>query len=240
MGVLLLSTVPALRAFDFALARGWEGRKRALLTTVAFALAGGLTIYALQPYLWGDPVGRAVEWWTTLSDHPYKAGELFRGAVHSGADFPAEYLPVWFSITSPPFALALGFAGAAFVLIATGRSIRRALRNGRSRFALLLAGCFAAPIPIVILLDANGLPRMAALVLPMGAVLAAGGVQAEGAGERVAAGAARNGRSLRRCGSGLGGYSRFDGAHSSVSTGIVQLLRGQDDAGASPRAVQTG
>ena len=155
MGLALLAAVPAMRALDFALASGWAERKRVLVTTGGFALASALAIYALLPYLWGDPIGRAVEWWTTLSDHPYKAGELFRGTAYGGADFPAEYLPVWFLITSPPFALALGFAGTAFVLVAAARSVRRALRNGRLRFALLLAGCFAAPVPIVILLDAN-------------------------------------------------------------------------------------
>ena len=155
MGLFLLAAVPALRALDFTLASGWAERKRVLLTTGAFSLASALAVYALLPYLWGDPVGRIAEWWTTLSDHPYPSDELFRGTFYWNVDFPADYLPVWFAITSPPFALALGFAGAAFVLVAAARSIRRALRNGRLRFALLLAGCFAAPIPIVILLDAN-------------------------------------------------------------------------------------
>ena len=155
MGVVLLAVIPALRALDFALAYGRAERKRVLLTSGGFALASALTIYALLPYLWGDPIGRAAEWWTTLSDHPYTPLELFRGTPYWSVEFPIEYLPVWFSITGPPFALALGFAGAVFVLVAAARSIRRALRNGRLRFALLLACCFAAPIPIVILLDAN-------------------------------------------------------------------------------------
>ena len=155
MGIVLLASIPALRALDFALASGCARRKRVLLTSGGFALAAALTIYALQPYLWSDPVRRAVEWWTTLSDHPYTPLELFRGTPYWSVEFPIEYLPVWFSITSPPFALALGLAGAAFVLVMAAKSIRRALRNGRLRFALLLAGCFAAPTPIVILLDAN-------------------------------------------------------------------------------------
>ena len=155
MGVGLLAAVPALRALDFALASGWAKRKRVLLTSGGFALASALTIYALQPYLWENPLRRAGEWWTTLSNHPTITSELFRGTPYWSVEFPIEYLPVWFSITSPPFALALGFAGAAFVLVMAAKSIRRALRNGRLRFALLLAGCFAAPIPLVILLDAN-------------------------------------------------------------------------------------
>ena len=155
IGLLLFAAIPAMRALDFALASGWEERKRVLLTTGAFMLASALTVYALMPYLWGDPIGRVVEWWATLSDHPYTPYELFRGTGYWSVDFPIDYIPVWFAITSPPFALALGFAGTAFVLVMAAKSIRRTLRNGRLRFALLLAVCFAAPIPVVVLMDAN-------------------------------------------------------------------------------------
>ena len=155
MGVVLLAAVPALRALDFALASGWAERKRVLLTTGGFALAGALVIYALLPYLWGDPAPRALEGWATLSDHPHVPQELFRGTVYRSVDFPAEYLPVWFSITASPFTLPLGAVGAAGVLIAAARAPRRALRSGRLRFGALTAGCFAAPILAAILLDAN-------------------------------------------------------------------------------------
>ena len=155
MGVVLLAAVPALRALDLALASGWAERKRVLLTSGAFALAAALTIYALLPYLWPDPVGRAVEWWTTLSNHPNVVSELFRGTLYRSVDFPVEYLPVWFSITSPPFALLLGAAGSVMVLVAAARAPRKALRNGRLRFELLLVGCFALPVLAVMLPGGN-------------------------------------------------------------------------------------
>ena len=155
MGVVLLAAVPAMRAIDFALAPGWAERKRILLTTGAFALAGALTTYALLPYLWGDPIGRVAEWWTTLSIHPNVVSELFRGTLYRSVDFPVEYLPVWFSITSPPFALLLGAVGSVAVLAAAARAPRNALRNGRLRFALLLAACFALPVLAVMLPGGN-------------------------------------------------------------------------------------
>ena len=155
MGIVLLAAIPAMRALDFALASGWEERKRVLLTTGAFALAGGLVVYALLPYLWGDPVRRAVEWWATLSDHPYAPPELFRGTLYRSVDFPVAYLPVWFSITAPPFALLLGAVGAAGALAAAARVPRKAMRSGRLRFGLLLVGCFAAPVLAVMLPGGN-------------------------------------------------------------------------------------
>ena len=155
MGVVLLAAVPTMRAIDFALASGWEERKRVLLTTGAFALAAALTTYALLPYLWGDPVGRAAEWWTTLSIHPNVVSELFRGTLYRSDDFPVEYLPVWFSISTPLFALLLGAVGAAGVLVRAAQAPRKALRNGRLRFGLLLVGCFALPVLAVMPLSGN-------------------------------------------------------------------------------------
>ena len=155
MGVVLLAAIPAMRALDFAAASGWEERKRVLLTTGAFALAAPLTAFALLPYLWGDPVGRAVEWWATLSNYPAVGSVLFRGTLRRIGDLPPEYLPVWFSITAPPFALLLGAVGAAGVFAATARAPRKALRNGRLRFALLLAGAFIAPILWVVAAGPN-------------------------------------------------------------------------------------
>ena len=155
MGVVLLAAVPAMRALDLAFAQGWAERKRIVLTTGAFALACGLTAYVLSPYLWGDPAGRSVEWWTTFSNHPNILRGLFRGMLYPSDLIPADYIPVWFSITSLPFSLLLGVIGAAAVIAGCVRAPVRALRNTRMRFGLLTAGCFILPILVVILLDAN-------------------------------------------------------------------------------------
>ena len=155
MGVVLLPAVPALRALDFALASGWEERKRVLFTTGAFALASALTVFASLPYLWGAPFQRAVEWWAVSSEHPTIPVELFRGAAYRSVDFPAEYLPVWLSISSPPFALLLGALGAAAILAWAVGGPRKALRSGRLRFGALALGCFAAPVAGAVLLDVN-------------------------------------------------------------------------------------
>ena len=155
MGVVLPAAVLALRALDLAFAQEWAERKRILVTTGVFALASALTIYAILPYLWADPVGRAAEWWATLSNHPYKPTDLFRGTLYRSDDFPVEYLPVWFAISSPPFALLLGAAGAGCVLVQAARAPRKALRTGGLRFALLLVACFALPALSVMLPGGN-------------------------------------------------------------------------------------
>ena len=153
MGVVLLAAIPALRALDFAFSSGWAERKRILVTAGTFVLAAGLVFFALLPYLWADPIGRAVEWWATLSDHPLVDSPPFRGEAYLSTDFPPEYLPVWFTISSPPFALPLGAIGATAVL--AGAVKARALRNTRRRFGLLALGCIVAPVLGLIALDAN-------------------------------------------------------------------------------------
>ena len=155
MGVVLLAAIPSMRALDLAFASGWTERKRILFTAVAFALAGALTVFASLPYLWGNLVRRATEWWSVSSEHPTTPVELFRGTAYRSVDFPVEYLPVWFSITSPPFALLLGGIGAAGILAWAVKGPHAAMRSRRLRFALLLVGCFAAPILGALLLDAN-------------------------------------------------------------------------------------
>ena len=155
MGAVLLAAIPTLRALDFAFASGWAERKRAILTTVAFALAAALSVYALLPYLWADPLARAVEWWTTLSAHPEIVLALFRGTLHVSNELPSDYVPTWFLITSPPFALALGFIGAGAVLVGAVRAPRAAIRSGSLRFGLLLVGCAAAPVAAVVTLNAT-------------------------------------------------------------------------------------
>ncbi len=154
MGLILFAAIPALRALDFVVASGWAERKRIIVTAGAFVLAAGLAFFALLPYLWADPLGRAAEWWTTLSAPPYQPYEFFRGSLGRSVDFP-EYVPVWFSITSPPFVLLLGLVGGALILFRAVKAPREALRNSRLRFRLLLAGCFTLPILAVIVLNVN-------------------------------------------------------------------------------------
>ena len=155
MGVVPLAAVPVMRALDLAFAGRQTERKRIVLTAGAFALASGLTAYALLPYLWADPVGRTIEWWTFSSAQLAVATELFRGTVYPSVEFPADYLSVWFSITSPPFALLLGAVGAAVVLAGAVKASIEAVRNTRLRFGLLALGCVVAPVLGVIALDVN-------------------------------------------------------------------------------------
>ena len=152
MGVVLLAGVFIMRALDFALAPDWARRKRALVTTAAFALTGALTVYATMPFLWTDPLERFAEWWTTSSGHPTVVWQLLGGEPVVASDPPARYLPIWFSITNYPALTLLGCVGAFAACVAAGRSPRRLLRNTRLRFLCLIAACLLASVLAVALL----------------------------------------------------------------------------------------
>ena len=111
MGVVFVSAILAVQAVRLLLAYGNARKERIFLIGVVFALSSGLMTYATLPYLWPDPAPRVIDWWTTMSQFPKDAQELFQVEVISSQSAPAEYIPVWFLITTHPFALLLGFFG---------------------------------------------------------------------------------------------------------------------------------
>ena len=151
MGVVLLAGVLGMQAM-LLFSRPHQ-RKRVLLNGGVFALATGLVVYASLPYLWPDPISRSIEWWVTLSRHPQDALELFRGRTISTQSPPADYIPTWFSITSPPFMLLLGAAGVVGVLLRRIRLRRQAISDANSLFEAFIIGCFAVPLIAVLVLD---------------------------------------------------------------------------------------
>ena len=153
MGVVLIAGALAMLAVRLFVASGNEERKRALIMGGVFIFAVGLSVYASRPYLWADPASRAIEWWTTWSQHPQNLLEVFRGRVISTQSPPIEYAPTWFLITTPPFVLLLGGIGAVALLRRGAQFRSLSFRDEQLRFGLLLVGCFAAPFFAIALLS---------------------------------------------------------------------------------------
>ncbi len=154
MGVLLFAVVVVLRAGD--LFRAWSQAMRwhILTTGTVFVVASVLTLYAVSPYLWGDPLslGKAV---AVLSQHPTYALTLFQGELVRWPDIPAHYLPTWIAITTPPGVLLLGLVGAVSVIHRGLRSPGAGPGDPVARFGLLLVACLVLPVVAVIVVNAN-------------------------------------------------------------------------------------
>ena len=152
-GLMLLPMILAMRALDLWQA-GKAERKRILLASAAFLAAALATLYIIHPYYWENPL-RFVESIRILSQHPTNIPNLFMGEVHMSHALPWNFIPVWFAITAPPVALALGAIGCAAVCWQGISRPLAALRCRETRFRIMLLGCFALPVVVAIALQSN-------------------------------------------------------------------------------------
>ncbi len=180
MGLLLVAGVLGLRACDLAYAADGRARRQVLRTGGLFVAACALTLYALWPYLWSDPVRRLAESLAHMAQAVTSYHQLFRGRYIEIDALPAAYAPVWFAISTPPYALLLGLVGVA----ALARQVRcrpgALLRHPRVRFEGLALACCALPVLAVILLDStlySGWRHLYFIHAPF-CVLATGGLHA--------------------------------------------------------------
>ena len=143
----------AMRAPDLWQTRGDE-RKRITLTSAAFLAATLAAVYIIHPHHWENPL-RFIEGIRFAAQHPTILSNLFMGEIYRSDAIPWNYIPVWFAITAPPIALLTGAIGCAAVC---GRAITRpiaALRDRETRFGVMLLGCFALPVAVIIALQSN-------------------------------------------------------------------------------------
>ncbi len=175
-GLILIPAVLALLALDVWQAADARARRRALLGGGAFAAAALLTIYALHPYYWENPL-RMLDAVTTLARHPNIGREWFLGEDVWSDAVPPHYIPTLFAVTAPPVTLLLGALGAAVILGRAARRPRAAAANGALRFQLLLLGCAVLPVLVVAAIQAHiyhGWQHMYFLWAPFSLLAAAG------------------------------------------------------------------
>ncbi len=154
MGVLLFVVVVVLRAGDLVGAAGRAARRHVLSTGGVFVVASVLTLYAVSPYLWDDPLGLG-EAVAVSSQHPTHSSTLFQGEPVQWPDIPAHYIPTWIAITTPPGVLLLGLVGAVSVMHRGLRSPGAGPGDPVARFGLLLVACLVLPVVALIVVNAN-------------------------------------------------------------------------------------
>ena len=155
VGVMLLAAVLAMRGLDLFYAGNGTERKSILRTAGVFILAAGLTLYAVTPYAWANPVDYLAASLALTVHHPEIAWQLFQGAVIPSNELPPHYIAAWFGITTPPPLLLLGFMGIVVVAAGLCRRPGSLFRNTRKRFAGLLLAAFLLPPLAAALLGAN-------------------------------------------------------------------------------------
>ncbi len=156
LGVMLFPAVLIMCALDFWRASDGAARVRILRNSAAFVSVGMITLYATWPFLWRDPIGNMIVAFTELAAYPYLIfPQIFRGEWFSSDALPADYLPHWIGITTPPVALLLIVIGIIFTLSRGIAHPGDILGNTPLRFGFLVLGCFALPMLAAILLGSN-------------------------------------------------------------------------------------
>ena len=117
---LLVMLVPLAQCVDLVRGSARE-RMRLLLAAIVLALASAAAFFAALPYLWGVPFARFIEWLALMSNFPSRKSSLFLGELIATDDRPWSYIPVWFSVTTPPVVTALAILGG---LVVGGRLVR--------------------------------------------------------------------------------------------------------------------
>ena len=223
MGIMLFPAVIAMRGWDWRGAAGGPGRKHILLSGGLFALAAGLTWYALSPYAWTNPMDYLAGSLALTANHPNVAVELFQGERLLSTEMPPRYGITWFSIATPPPILLLGFVGIAVVI---ARSLARpgaALGNSRRRCQLLLLAAFCPASAGRRRAGGQHIQRMAASVFCVCTLWPAGGGGTRLAVRQSGPAARRPGRRVWIDGGGIGIDCPANGANPSLSAGVFQL-----------------
>ena len=176
MGGGLFVAVVVMRVVDWVRAGSRAERRQVGRTLGVFGLASVLTLYAVSPYLWGNPL-ELLDAIAVLGQHPTRPSMLFQGEVIRWPAIPAHYIPTWLAITTPPGVLLLSLIGAAGVLWRTLTHPGELLRNPTTRFEGLLVACVLLPVGAVIVLNAsvyNGWRQMYFLYAPLCLLAVAG------------------------------------------------------------------
>lgn len=114
IGVAYLATTLGIFAVRALISRqyGRNLKNAALYIVFCFPL-----IVAFFPYLWGDPLNRFIDVFSSMSSFRHDGIMLFNGMFMSVHDVPHDYVPIWIGITVPPFILILFLLGLlAFAL----------------------------------------------------------------------------------------------------------------------------
>ena len=177
-GLALLPAALAMRGLDLWRADGGAGRKHTLLTAGLFTLAAGLTLYAVTPYAWTNPIDYLTASLALTVNHPNVVFELFQGRLIPSTELPPHYGVTWFSITTPPLVLLLGLVGMAAVVVQGIARPGEVFGNTQLRFQLLLLAGFALPLLAAALLGSNlyGNGRQLFFIYAPFCLLAAGGL----------------------------------------------------------------
>ena len=109
-------------------------------------------LYLSWPFLWTDPINNFIYAFNNMSKFRWDAAMLFKGEFITGTSIKWNYIPVWFSITTPIFFLLTGLSGIILLIVRFIKAPKIFLLNIKERNNIFFLVCFFVPILVSILL----------------------------------------------------------------------------------------
>ncbi|TWG92017.1 4-amino-4-deoxy-L-arabinose transferase-like glycosyltransferase [Nocardioides sp. J9] len=144
-------------------ARDTAGLRRVALGTLVIGVASYLTILAVWPFIFLNPVTGLPDAISSMSKYPWDDPILYKGEMVEAMELPWDYVPTWLWQGSPWLSVVLAVAGTVLVVADLAR------RRGTAADVALL-GAFVFPVLVLVVLDPtlyNALRHFIFVVPPM-------------------------------------------------------------------------
>lgn len=127
-------------------ARSVVGLRRVVFGAGVVGLSSYLTILAVWPYIFLNPVGGLPTAISSMSKYPWDDPILFRGEMIQAMELPRDYVPTWIWQGSPWLSVLLALAGTVLIVVDLVR------RRGTAADVLLL-GAWVFPVLALVALN---------------------------------------------------------------------------------------
>lgn len=150
-GLIIIPITCAFYFFDLFLAKStWKVYRKGLALLILSGTITVLLVYWFTPFLYGHPVTNFILTFNLMKKYSWNGTQLYLGSLIN-PNIPWHYSLVWFSISSPPFYVALFGLGSVTLII---RSLKSRLREHfrALRDLYLVGACAVLPIMAVIVM----------------------------------------------------------------------------------------
>ena len=149
LGIMIPTLVFVMLVIDFI---EEHQTKVNLLFGGTVALVSSLLLYAIWPYLWGDPFGNFQKIFENMSKFRWDGSVLFNGNKIQSTDLPWTYELTWFGITTPILYLIVGICSIFLLAFRVLKRPQIFIKNNLERNNIIFAATFFGPVFMIILL----------------------------------------------------------------------------------------
>jgi hypothetical protein len=149
MGVILLGLVPFFLLLDAMMEKDYK--KNGELGLI-FLFTAAVTTYVTWPYLWINPLWNFIQAFINMSKFRWPGVVVYCGNIVKGSELGWDYIPIWFSVTTPILFLYVGFSSAILLLVQFIKNPKFYLSNRKQRNNIFYIILFLLPVLAVITL----------------------------------------------------------------------------------------